>query len=169
MHMKLKFFISALMICASQAGAQSISGRLNTSLYGWQGRDLNDGKLNFLRGYENIQLEATSGQFSLGTNLQVSNDFATKIGTDPELRLSSLVFRAHRVADVVDIAVGRQFVFAGVGNGIIDGADLRFSVLQGRLGAQLYGGYNVVETRTLNWKKALADNPFPAWRGGTRR
>ncbi len=158
--MNLKFFISAVLICASQAGAQFISGRLNTSLYGWQGRDLNDAKLNFVRAYENIQLEANSGPFSFGTNLQVSNDFATKIGTDPELRLSSLVFRARHVADLVDVSLGRQFVFAGVGNGIIDGADLKFSALQGRLGGQLYGGYNVVETRTLNWKKALADNSF---------
>ena len=158
--MKLRLFISAVLLCASQAGAQFISGRLNTSLYGWQGRDAFDAKLNFLRGYENIQLEANSGQYSIGTNLQVSNDFATRVGTDPELRLSSLVFKVRRIADLVDVSLGRQFVFAGVGNGIIDGADLKFSALQGRIGAQIYGGYNVVETRTLNWKKSLADNSF---------
>jgi hypothetical protein len=156
--MKLKFYVISVLICASQAGAQFISGRLTTSFYGWQGRDLNDAKLNFLRGYENVQLEANNGQFSFATNLQVSNDFATKIGTDPELRLSSLVFKARRIEDLVDVSLGRQFVFAGVGNGIIDGVDLKFSFLQGKLGAQVYGGYNVVETRTLNWKKKLADN-----------
>ena len=158
MNLKSFVIISLILMCVSQAGAQSVSGRLTTSFYGWQGRDVNDAKLNFLRGYENVQFEANSGQFSFGTNLQVSNDFAASIGTDPELRLSSLVFKARRIADLVDVSVGRQFVFAGVGNGIIDGADLKFSFLQGKLGAQVYGGYNVVETRTLNWKKNLADN-----------
>ncbi len=156
--MKLKLFVIILLVSVTQASGQFVTGRLTTSFYGWQGRDVNDAKLNFLRGYENVQFDATSGQFSFGTNLQVSNDFATKIVTDPELRLSSLVFRVRRIADVFDFSLGRQFVFAGVGNGIIDGANMKFSFLQGKLGAHIYGGYNVVETRSLNWKKSLADN-----------
>ncbi len=156
--MKLKLLLIIFLVFTGQAGAQFISGRLTTSFYGWQGRDANNAKLNFLRGYENVQLDANSGQFSFATNLQVSNDFKATIGTDPELRLSSLVVKARKIADVADIALGRQFVFAGVGNGIIDGVDLKLAFLGGKLGAQVYGGYNVVETRTLNWKKNLANN-----------
>jgi len=156
--MKLRLFILVLIFCATRLDAQFVTGRLTTSFYGWQGRDANDARLNFMRGYENVQLNANSGNFSLGTNLQVSNDFATKIGTDPELRLSSLVLKAHHIADVLDISLGRQFIFAGVGNGIVDGADLKSTFLNGRIVAQAYGGYNVVETRTLNWNKSLANN-----------
>lgn len=158
--MRLILFVIAFMLLVAQLNAQFVTGRLTTSFYGWQGRDANDGRLNFLRGYENVQLNANSGSFSFGTNLQVSNDFATKIGTDPELRLSSLVLKVQRIADVLDVSLGRQFVFAGVGNGIMDGADLKLSLLGGKIGTQMYGGYNVVETRTLNWKKNLPDNSF---------
>jgi hypothetical protein len=158
--MKIKFIVIALIVSGTHLQGQLLTGRLTTSFYGWQGRDANNAKLNFLRGYENIQFDANQGMFSFGTNLQVSNDFVAKIGTDPELRLSSLVFRARRIANMVDVSVGRQFIFAGVGNGLMDGADLKLSVLNGKLGAQFYGGYNVVESRTLSWKKSLPDNAF---------
>jgi hypothetical protein len=158
--MKLRLLILVLGFSAAQLNAQFVTGRLTTSLYGWEGRDANDAKLNFMRGYENIQLDANSGNLSLGTNLQISNDFASKIGSDPELRLSSLVLRARHIADAVDISVGRQYVFAGVGNGIIDGADMKSSFLGGKIGLQAYGGYNIMETRTLNWNKSLPNNSF---------
>ncbi len=159
--MKLRLVaVLLLLFLATQVHAQFVTGRSTTSLYGWQGTDANAAKLNFVRGYENVQLNASSGDFSFATNLQASNDFATKTGTDPELRLSSLVFRARNIASLLDLAVGRQYVFAGVGNGIIDGADLKSSFLDGLVSAQAYGGYNIMDTRVLNWKKSLADNSF---------
>jgi hypothetical protein len=158
--MRLGLITLIITFFATQLDAQFVTGRLTTSFYGWQGRDASNAKLNFMRGYENIQLNANDGNFSFGTSMQVSNDFATKIGTDPELRLSSLVLKARRIMDMADISLGRQYVFAGVGNGIIDGANLRLSFLQGKVRAQLYDGYNVVETRTLSWNKNLAGNSF---------
>lgn len=158
--MKLRLLILVLSCSAAQLSAQFVTGRLTTSIYGWQVRDASDAKLNFMRGYENVQLDANNGGFSFGTNLQVSNDFATKIGSDPELRLSSLVLRVRHIADAVDMSVGRQYVFAGIGNGIIDGGDLKLSFLGGKIGAQAYGGYNIMETRTLKWNKSLANNSF---------
>ncbi len=158
--MKFRLLILVLSVAAVQLSAQFVTGRFSTSLYGWQGRDANDDKLNFVRGYENVQLNANSGNFSFGTNMQVSNDFATKIGSDPEMRISSLVLRVRHIAEAIDIAAGRQYVFAGVGNGIIDGADLKSSFLGGRVSAQVYGGYNVMETRTLSWNMNLANNSF---------
>ena len=158
--MKLRLLILALSFSVVQLNAQFVTGRMTTSFYGWQGRDVNNAKLNFMRGYETVQLNATSGNFSFATNLQVSNDFAANIGTDPELRLSTLVLKARRIADLIDVSLGRQFVFAGVGNGIIDGIDLRSSFLDGKISVQAYGGYNVYQTRTLSWRKNLIDNAF---------
>ncbi len=158
--MKLRLFILVPLFCVTQVEAQFVTGRLTTSFYGWQGRDASNAKLNFMRGYENVQIDANSGNFSIATNLQISDDFAAKIGTDPELRLSSLVLRVRHIADALDISLGRQFVFAGVGNGIIDGADLISTFLDGKISAQAYGGYNIMETRTLAWKKSLANNSF---------
>jgi len=158
--MKLKLFAFIILTAVAQSFGQYVSGRLSTSFYGWQGRSISNAKLNFLRGYETIQLDASQGKFSLGTNFQVSSDFTEKPGTDPELRLTSFVLRARRIADLVDVSVGRQFVFAGVGNGMIDGASMKSSFLDGKIGAQVYGGFTVFETRTLSWNKKLADNAF---------
>jgi hypothetical protein len=152
--------VFVLLLLAAQAEAQFVTGRFTTSVYGWQGTDANVSKFNYVRGYENVQLSANDGNFSFATNLQASNDFATKIGTDPELRLSSLVLKARNIAGVLDLSVGRQYVFAGVGNGIVDGVDLKSSFLQGLLSAQAYGGYNIMDTRALNWKKNLLNNAF---------
>jgi hypothetical protein len=158
--MKLKLIIVVLIFSVTHLDAQFVTGRLTTSFYGWQGRDANNAKLNFMRGYETMQFNANDGDFSFATNLQASNDFATKIGSDPELRLSSLVLRVRHIANALDISLGRQFVFAGVGNGIIDGIDLNSVFLDGKISAQAYGGYNIMETRTLNWNKNLANNSF---------
>ncbi len=152
--------VSLSILLVSQTQAQFVTGRFTTSLYGWQGTDANASKLNFVRGYENVQLSANSGDFSFATNLQASNDFAAKIGTDPELRLSSLVLRARNIISLLDLSAGRQYVFGGVGNGIIDGLDLKSSLLGGLVSAQVYGGYNVMDTRVINWKKSLANNSF---------
>ena len=158
--MRLRLVAVFLLLSATQLNAQFVTGRFTTSLYGWQGSDANASKLNFMRAYENVQLSANSGNFSFATNLQASNDFAARIGTDPELRLSSLVLKARNIASFFDLAVGRQYVFAGAGNGIIDGVDLKSSFLGGVVSAQAYGGYNIMDTRALNWKKNLADNSF---------
>ena len=158
--MRLRFLIPALCFSVVQLNAQFVTGRLTTSFYGWQGRDVDNAKLNFMRGYETIQLNANSGDFSFATNLQASNDFAASIGTDPEVRLSSLLLKVRHIADLVDLSIGRQFVFAGVGNGILDGADLKSTIFGGKVTVQAYGGYNVFETRMLNWKRNLIDNAF---------
>jgi len=158
--MKFKFLAAILLLSVTRLSAQFVTGRFTTSVYGWQGRDMNDAKLNFLRGYENMQLSANSGNFSFGTNLQASNDFGVGIGSDPQLRVSSLVLKVRHLADLLDVSLGRQYVFAGVGNGIVDGVDLKSAFMGGKISAQAYGGYNILETQAVNWNKSLVNNSF---------
>ena len=158
--MKFKFLAAILLLSVTRLSAQFVTGRFTTSVYGWQGRDMNDAKLNFLRGYENMQLSANSGNFSFGTNLQASNDFGVGIGSDPQLRVSSLVLKVRHLADLLDVSLGRQYVFAGVGNGIVDGVDLKSVFMGGKISAQAYGGYNILETQAVNWNKSLVNNSF---------
>jgi hypothetical protein len=135
-----------------------ITGRLTTSMYGWQGRDSAYAKATYLRAYENVQLSLTQQQFSFNTNFQVSNDFGSTINTDPELKLSSLVLRARNIEEIADVAIGRQYVYAGVGNGLIDGGLVKAMFWERRIGLTLYGGYNVVHSRNINLTYNLNDN-----------
>ncbi len=138
--------------------AQLMSGRFTTSFYGWQGRDTSLAKQNYLRAYENVQFNVGETHFFFNTNFQVSKDFGTVISSDPDLRLSSLVFQGRNIADMIDVSLGRQFVFAGVGNGLMDGGVAKARFLSGMIGVTAYGGYNVVQSRTINLKRNFSDN-----------
>lgn len=147
-----------LFFSFTMCSAQLMSGRLTTSFYGWQGRDTSLVKQNYLRAYENVQFNVGETHFFFNTNFQVSKDFGTVISSDPDLRLSSLVFQGRDLADMIDISVGRQFVFAGVGNGLMDGGVAKAKFLSGMVGVTAYGGYNVVQSRTINLKRNFSDN-----------
>ncbi|MGE5314154.1 MAG: hypothetical protein ACM3Q4_05635 [Acidobacteriota bacterium] len=166
--MKTKLIL-ALLLIAMQCPAQYFSGRFTTSFYTWQAQETNapvngqaqsPTKLTMARLYENIQADVLGSRFGLNVNAQVSKDFGTSIGTDPELRLSQLTLKARKIADVADISVGRQFVMAGVGTGYVDGGLMKLSFLDGAVGLQAFGGYSLIDTRTIDFKRALGDNAF---------
>jgi len=156
--MKFKIILIVLIVVTATASAQLASGRFTTSFYGWQGRSADLDKQNYLRGFENVQLDLSEQHFSFNTNFQYSKYFGTTIGTDPELQLSSLTLKARSIADVADVSLGRQFVFAGVGNGLIDGAVAKAMLFNREVGVTAYGGYNVIESRTIDLKRAFPDN-----------
>lgn len=156
--MKCRILLLGSFVVASIASAQLASGRFTTSFYGWQGRSATLDNQTYLRGFENVQFDFSQQRFSFNTNFQVSKDFGTVIGTDPELRLSSLILKARSIADIADVSLGRQFLFAGVGNGLLDGGIAKGAVWDRKIGVTVYGGYNVVQSRTLDFKRNLADN-----------
>ncbi|MDE3058044.1 MAG: hypothetical protein KGJ59_08820 [Bacteroidota bacterium] len=154
----MRKLLLGLLCSFSLSSAQLMSGRFTTSFYGWQGRDTSLTKQNYLRAYENVQFNAGASRFFFNTNFQVSKDFGTVIGSDPDLRFSSLVLQGRNIAEMLDVSVGRQFVFAGVGNGLMDGGVVKARFLSGLIGLAAYGGYNVVQSHTINLKRNFSDN-----------
>jgi hypothetical protein len=166
--MKTKLLLSLLLI-SMECWAQYFSGRSSTSFYTWQAREAvttagsqttTMNEFTMARLYETVQVDVLTPRYAFDINGQVSKDFGTTIGTDPELRLSQLTFKARHLADVLDLSVGRQFVFAGVGSGLVDGGLMKLSLLEGRVGAQAFGGYSLIDTRTIDFKRSLGDNAF---------
>ncbi len=156
--MKCKILFIILFFVTATASAQLATGRFTTSFYGWQGRNADLDNQNYMRGYENVQFDLSQQHFSFNTNFQYSNDFGTTIGTDPDLQLSSLTLKARNIADIGDVSVGRQYVFAGVGNGLIDGAVAKAMLFDREVGVTAYGGYNVIESRTIDLKESFPNN-----------
>jgi hypothetical protein len=156
--MRWKILLFSFLILATTSSAQLMTGRFITSFYGWQGRSATLEKQNYLRGFENVQFDFSQQHFSFNTNFQLSNDFGTSITTDPELRLSSLVVKARDIVNVADVYLGRQFVFAGVGNGLIDGVIAKTTLMERKIGITVYNGYNVVQSRTIDLNRSYADN-----------
>lgn len=156
--MKCRIFVIGLFVLTSTAYAQLASGRFTTSFYGWQGRSTTLDRQTYLRGFENVQLDFSRQHFSFNTNFQLSKDFGTSVKTDPELRLSLLVAKARDIANVADVYLGRQFVFGGVGNGLIDGVIAKTMLMERKIGVTVYNGYNVVQSRTIDLNRSYADN-----------
>ncbi len=119
--------------------AQTITGRLVTSAYGWERQDIDGTSTSQMRAYENIQFNFGTADVSFHTYLQGSTDFSNEMHDDPMLRLFNAYLRVKNVFDMVDVKVGRQAVFAGVNYGSIDGAALNLRPADG-VEVMAYGG-----------------------------
>jgi hypothetical protein len=102
-----------------------------------------------LRAYENIYVNAATETYTFNMNAMVSNDFGSSIETDPELRVNSFLLKMKNLGGIADVTAGRQFVFAGVGNGLIDGVSGTARFLDRTLAVTGYGGSNVIQSRDI--------------------
>ena len=105
--------------------AQTLNGRFVTSGYGWE-RQLKGGEsASYMRAYENVQLNFGTGDFSFHTYMQGSTGFGEEVEGDPRYRLFNAYLRVKNIADMADVKIGRQPLFAGVSYGTIDGASVK--------------------------------------------
>lgn len=125
--------------------AQTISGRFNTTVYSWDRLDgLSEGdsfsRVTHFRGYQTIRLGITHGDFSIRTYSQYSLDFNADMRGDPIGRIYDLHLRWRNIFNLLDLSVGRQPIYAGVGRGTIDGGSLRLNINNGMYTAYIYAG-----------------------------
>ncbi len=137
-----------LVLLSGIASAQLMTGRLTTSVYGFEGRDSLT-PVTMFRAYENVYVNAATEDYAFNMNAMVSNDFGTAIETDPELRVNSFLLKVKRIGGMADITAGRQFVYAGVGSGLIDGVSATADLLDKAVTVTGYGGSNVIRSRDI--------------------
>ena len=112
-------------VLAAGLQAQTLNGRFVTSAYGWE-RQLKSGESSsHMRAYENIQLNLGTSDISFHTYMQGSTDLNNEHANDPHFRLFNAYLRVKNLADMVDLKIGRQPLFAGVSYGTIDGASVK--------------------------------------------
>lgn len=159
---KVLSLVLFLVMLGSVATAQVLNGRFVTSIYGWE-RTSTDTSTSHLRAYENIQLNFGNGDFSFHTYMQGSTDFDSELADDPRLRLFNAYINVKNVADMIDVRVGRQSVYAGVNYGTIDGALLR---LRPSSGIEIvgYGGGITPPSQKTDFLNDLDDN----WQAGAQ-
>jgi hypothetical protein len=130
-------FLSILGACAS---AQVLQGRFVTSAYGWERQDTVGSSSNHLYGYQTVQLSITQGDYTVSTYLQGWNDFAGPLKNQGKIRLYNLYFKWRNIADLGELTLGRQAVFAGVGVGTIDGINATARLLENKVKLVGYAG-----------------------------
>jgi hypothetical protein len=123
--------------------AQMFSGRLVTSFYSWEQFDTVGSSSTYMRGFQIAQLSYKSGNFSVHTYLQGAMNLSNSFGDLGRVRAYNLYARWANIGDVLDIDLGRLAIYAGVGNGTIDGALLRAKLLQNKLRVIGYWGATV--------------------------
>jgi hypothetical protein len=151
-----KLIALAVMVVLFVSGvhAQRLQARFVTSAYAWERQDTVNKSSQHLYGYETMQLSLSGEQLSLHTYLQGFNDFAGPLSNNPMLRLYNLYFKWANIGNLVDVSLGRQAVFAGVGNGTIDGGLASVKFLDSRY--KLTGYYGALPAERYEAK--LIDN-----------
>jgi hypothetical protein len=133
------------------------SGRLVTSFYSWEQFDTVGSSSTYMRAFQIAQLSYKSGNFSVHTYLQGAMNLSNSFGDLGRVRAYNLYARWANIGEVLDIDVGRQAVYAGVGNGTIDGVLLRAKFLQNKLRVIGYWGATV-DPRFTKVQKNWHDN-----------
>jgi len=131
--MKLKLAILVAVI-AFTAGtmAQSLNLRFSTYFYGWQRIDsiLSDAssvKTTHIRGYQNLLFDISGSKWSFNTLATIEEDLANKPDSIDGFRykLYNAYIKGTNLFNMLDVKLGRQYVFAGVGKGTVDGLYLK--------------------------------------------
>jgi len=158
--MKWSNVAKSIIFCSFLVGnswAQTFSGRTITSFYAYQRSDTVDVSSQQSRGYQGFQLNLRQKNLTLSTYGQVDYDFSTPLENDPKLRLFNLYLQWRQIARVAELKLGRMPVFAGVGVGTIDGAQLKIRL--GKWGhVKAFGGGLLPPNQKLKVIDNLSDN-----------
>jgi hypothetical protein len=120
--------------------AQLVTGRLTTSFYAWDRYDSIGVSQKTIRAFQAVQLSAAQGNYALHTSFTGTTNVLGDFGDVGRVRLYSLYFSALDIGKTVDLHVGRQFVYAGAGNGTIDGLMAQAHFAGGKIRATGYAG-----------------------------
>lgn len=102
----------------------TVSGRFNTSFYGWEEVSDSSSSARHVRGYQSAILNLNgvgAANLSLHGYAYGTSDFAERASDDPRLRIHNLYLDWRKIGERVDVRAGRQPIYEGVGIGSIDG------------------------------------------------
>lgn len=139
----VQYFLLGIFTYMNAVLPQQISGRISTSAYSWEKYDT-IGRSNVItRVFQTIQLNGTYKDLSLHTSINGAVGGAAKFTDDAQIRIYNAYLKWRNIGGVLDLHVGRIPVFAGVGNGTVDGAQLKTKLYDEDITLSGYGGVNV--------------------------
>jgi len=133
--------IAAIIVFSSSSVlSQRVNGRLVTSMYAWQRNDTIGVQNTYVMGFQTVQFEFYQKDVSFHTYLLGFNDFGSVTSSGQAVRLYNFYLKASNVGNILDISLGRQPVYAGVGFGTIDGALSRLRFVDDKIILVGYAG-----------------------------
>ncbi|MFC1493417.1 hypothetical protein ACFL6O_05595 [candidate division KSB1 bacterium] len=134
----LIFACIALAVIVSTSAAQTVHGRLYSSFYSWEREVFGTDSEKYIQMYNGaiVHVREIGGikNTAFHTYMRMGNVLS---GDDLELRnkLYNSYFEWNKIKNILDFSFGRQFIWAGVGNGTLDGGKLDLSLKKyGKIG-----------------------------------
>jgi hypothetical protein len=145
-------FILSLILFKSSFTAE-LKSNISTSFNSYQTRDLyTEGKTTYLRAYQSFRFDLNqigTKNISFHTYFRSTTDFLHKNSTDPSTRIYNAYLDWKNIKKILDLRLGRQFLYAGVGNGTIDGLRFDFKPKQ-KLQLTGYVGFQLPRERSTD-------------------
>lgn len=141
--MKKILLLIFILIFGGTTNAQIINGRLSTSIYSFEKFDTIGVSNSYYRAFQTFQFDITKEKVSFNTLIQGNANLYGDVKEVSNLRIYNIYFRVRKVFDVLDINLGRQYVFGGIANGLIDGSMLKLNLLKNQLIIKGFVGTNV--------------------------
>ncbi len=141
------------------ATAQLVNGRFTTSFYTFERFDTVGSSKTYVRAFQGVQLSATQGDFSLQTYMLGAVNGTSEFGDNGRVRFYNLFLRWANIGKMGELSLGRQAVYAGAGNGTIDGLSARVKFLDDKFTVRGYAGSVVNQDYTgirKNWHDNLS-------------
>jgi hypothetical protein len=158
MNRKCHLSLAMLVIFGvAMTAAQLVTGRLATSFYAWERFDTVGTSQQSVRAFQAVQLSIAQGDVSLNTSLMGTTNLAGEFGDVGRVRFYNLYLSWLNIGKTVDLNLGRQYVYAGVGNGTIDGLMAQAHFLQRGVTVTGFGGATVGPDYT-GVRKNMHDN-----------
>ena len=154
---RLLSLIVLVVLGVTMTAAQLVTGRLATSFYAWERFDTVGTSQQSVRAFQAVQLSIAQGDVSLHTSLMGVTNVVGAFGDAGRVRLYNLYLSWLNIGKTVDLHFGRQFVYAGVGNGSIDGIMAQAYFLNRGIRVTGFGGATVSPEFT-DVRKNMHDN-----------
>ena len=118
----------AILFTSALVNAQTVSMKLSSYFYSWERADstVSGFETSHMKGYQNLLFDVSDKKWSLNTSLLTQEDIVNESGDGFDYSFYNLYVKGSDLWNVLDMKIGRQYVFAGVGNGSVDGLSLRY-------------------------------------------
>jgi hypothetical protein len=137
--------------------------RFSSYFYSWQRIDsINDpssNKTTHIQGYQNLFLDVNKDRWTFNTMIQTDEDVINRIDKGFHYRFYNLYVKGTNLFNHLDLKLGRQYIFAGVGKGAVDGLYLKIKAGKNKE-YQLagFGGYAASADYQFDKYGSLKDN-----------
>ena len=128
---------------SEQALGVELNGRLMSDLYAYEQKSK-----NHVRPYLSVRADLVGWRDShhrslaLHTHLRWTSDLSNRLTTDPQMFVYHAYFRLTGLLQRANVYLGRQFVYCGVGNTLLDGLRVRLKPFQ-TMQLDVFGGSSV--------------------------